>query len=108
MLDIGYRYYYNGNTRVRRGVITTMNNMNYLTLVYVSGFYKESVTDWDVVYSSHRFVHNIGVAWGFQRNYNNRTSIDIYVGPGCTIGNFFILTMQGGIIQKPVLTLLLF
>lgn len=84
-LDVAYRYYYNGRSRANRGVTTAMNNMNYLTFVYNPGIYQKAVYTYYDYQTKPALQHTIGVGWGFQRNYANRISLDMHVGPGCVI-----------------------
>ncbi|MBX3252861.1 MAG: DUF3575 domain-containing protein [Chitinophagaceae bacterium] len=85
--DVAYRYYYNGKKRAEEGLTTSLNNMNYFTFVYNAGIYKETIPGYYEDETKLRVQHVIGIAWGFQRNYNNRISIDVNVGPGCAISS---------------------
>lgn len=86
-LEAAYRYYYNGNRRANKGLATAMNNMNYFTFVYSPALYNEAVFEVYEYKEKLRLQHTIGVAWGFQRNYKSRISLDVYVGPGCTLSS---------------------
>lgn len=84
--EAAYRYYYNYRRRANKGLTTAMNNMNYVTFVYNPSIYNEEIILMNYETEKKlRMLHTIGIAWGFQRNYNNRISLDMYVGPGCAI-----------------------
>ena len=98
--DLAYRYYYNGKKRANEGRTTSLNNMNYFTFVYNPSIYKETISDYYTSETKLRMQHLIGIAWGFQRNYNNRISIDVNVGPGCAISSSYDINMDGQYYSK--------
>jgi hypothetical protein len=77
-----YRYYYNANRRGERRKNTKMNNLNYVSFITEI----VSITEWlpfsDHFEKKHRALNNFGLIWGLQRNYHNRFSLDLNVGPG--------------------------
>lgn len=95
-LETGYRYYYNGNKRASKGVNTSLNSMNYLTFVYQPGFNDWAISDDYITEFKKRFTNTFGIAWGFQRNYENRISLDVYIGPACILASSTKINQQGG------------
>jgi hypothetical protein len=77
-----YRYYYNAARRKRKGKTTEMNSMNYIAPVYNMVLSAWGVTRDDYVEENRRPVHSVLLAWGLQRNYTNRFSIDFNAGAG--------------------------
>ena len=77
-----YRYYYNGAKRLAKGKRTEMNSMNYLTAVFESVFSKRHTHKVNYVEKNIRPINSLGLAWGLQRNYKKRFSLDLYVGLG--------------------------
>jgi len=75
-LDVSFRNYYNYKRRSGRGLRTEMNSLNYIAPAYmVTAIKISSATSTDI-------VHQIGVVWGFQRNYPGRFSLDFNIGAG--------------------------
>lgn len=79
---VQYRHYYNGAKRSRKGRRTEMNSMNYISAV-AETFFSKIPLDGGEVRENRRFVTKLGAAWGMQRNYKGRFSIDFYLGAGC-------------------------
>lgn len=77
-LGLQYRYYYNGNKRASRDKRTDMNSMNYVAVVTEASFYKDNSYNLD----KSRIQKIFGAAWGFQRNYAKRFSLDLNLGIG--------------------------
>ena len=96
-----YRYYYNGSRRADKGYTTALNNMNYFSLVYIPSVTNVAISDAYFDETRKRVVHTIGIAWGFQRNYRNRISLDLYIGPGCMIGKSTDINASGQYYSKP-------
>src|SRR6187431_2530346 len=78
-LSLQYRYYYNAAKRDAKGKRTEMNSLNYVTAIAEVDFYREYVspTEKDI-----RALNVFGIAWGFQRNYPKRFSLDLSFGLG--------------------------
>jgi hypothetical protein len=78
-LSLQYRYYYNAAKRNAKGKRTEMNSLNYVTAIGEVDFYREnlSFTENDL-----RTLKVFGIAWGFQRNYPKRFSLDLSFGLG--------------------------
>ena len=78
-LSLQYRYYYNAAKRNAKGKRTEMNSLNYVTALAEVDFYREqlSFTEDDL-----RTLKVFGIAWGLQRNYPKRFSLDLSVGLG--------------------------
>jgi hypothetical protein len=94
------RYHYNFQQRIKAHKNTSHNSANY---VAVAGKYAISYTtshfyDGRITAKSTSYYPNAGIVWGFQRNYRNRLSLDINIGPSISspliyhefdfIGNF--------------------
>jgi hypothetical protein len=86
-LTLQYRYYYNGNKRTSKEKRIEMNSMNYISIVTDASFYKDNRYD----LNKSRIMKTFGAAWGFQRNYSRRFSLDINVGIGYAFGKETIL-----------------
>ena len=80
--DVQYRYYYNSKKRAEKGKRTEMNSMNYLTAAFEMVLSKRHPHYVNYVENNIRPINTIGLAWGFQRNYKNRFSLDFYAGLG--------------------------
>ena len=76
-----YRYYYNGNKRVLKGKRTQMNSMNYVNAVFEANFSSRPFHT-NPIETHRRFINSLGLAWGLQRNYPKRFSLDLYFGFG--------------------------
>jgi len=77
-LALQYRYYYNAGKRNAKGRRVEMNSLNYLAGVVETDFYREIVS-----YDGQtelRAAKIFGIAWGFQRNYPKRFSLDLNLG----------------------------
>jgi hypothetical protein len=78
-LSLQYRYYYNAAKRNARGKRTEMNSLNYLSAITEVDFYKEYIS---LDEKGIRALKIVGFAWGFQRNYQKRFSLDLNLGLG--------------------------
>ena len=79
-LGLQYRYYYNAEKRKAKGKRIAMNSMNYLSALAETNFYRETVSpDGE---KELRALKVLRVAWGFQRNYPKRFSLDLSFGLG--------------------------
>ena len=56
-----------------------MNSLNYVTAIAEVDFYREYVTPTE---KDLRTLNVLGIAWGFQRNYPKRFSLDLSFGLG--------------------------
>lgn len=78
-LAMQYRYYYNGKKRFERDKRIEMNSMNYVTAAFETIFSKRPfVTGFEE--NNYRLLNSFGLAWGFQRNYKKRFSLDLNLG----------------------------
>ena len=77
-----YRYYYNGAKRLAKEKRTEMNSMNYVTAVFESVFTKRHTRNINYTEKNMRPINSLGLAWGLQRNYLKRFSLDLNVGLG--------------------------
>lgn len=90
-VTLQYRYYYNGNRRTEKGKRTAMNSMNYFNIVTEAEFYTDKSWDQDV----SRVWKLVGTAWGFQRNYSKRFSLDINIGLGYAFSRKTVMGYPG-------------
>ena len=77
-----YRYYYNSEKREAKGKRIQMNSLNYLASIVEVTFSKGSISSSYVTEKDRRAINVAGIAWGFQRNYPKRFSLDINLGAG--------------------------
>ena len=82
-LAMQYRYYYNAAKRQAKEKRTEMNSLNYITAVFETVFSKAAISD--IYYKEYKVrpVNTVGLAWGLQRNYKSRFSLDLNLGLGC-------------------------
>ena len=79
-LALQYRYYYNAGRRKGKGKRTEMNSLNYLSAIAEINLYRERVAiDGEKEFRTSKIFR---VAWGIQRNYPKRFSVDLSFGPG--------------------------
>lgn len=81
-LALQYRYYYNNRQRLAKSRRTEKNSLNYMSVIAETDFTKNSISSSYLVEEDRRPVYSIGVAWGFQRNYPKRFSLDLNLGGG--------------------------
>lgn len=83
-----YRYYYNSAAREAKGKRVEMNSLNYVSFILETTLITQKTLLEDYTKKDHHLVKELGIAWGFQRNYSNRFSLDLNVG----VGYFFAKT----------------
>ena len=76
-----YRYYYNSGQRAAGGKNTKMNNLNYISFIVETTVTTERILLLDHVEKNHPAINKLVIAWGLQRNYKSRFSLDLNVGP---------------------------
>ena len=76
-----YRYYYNAGQREAKGKNTKMNNLNYVSFIFETTLITEKILFVDHVEKKYPAINKFGIAWGLQRNYKSRFSLDLNVGP---------------------------
>ena len=81
-LTLQYRYYYNSAKREAKGKRTEINSLNYVCAIVETTFSKESISSSYYPEKNHRAINIFGLAWGIQRNYQKRFSLDLNLGPG--------------------------
>jgi len=81
-LDLQYRYYYNAAKRKAKGKRTEMNSLNYLMGMFQTFFSRNALSDSFLVEYKRRPINSFAVAWGLQRNYKSRFSLDLNMGLG--------------------------
>jgi hypothetical protein len=81
-LAFQYRYYYNNKQRMTKGKRTEKNSLNYLSIIAETNFTRNSLSSSYLIEEDRRPVYDIGIAWGFQRNYLRRLSFDLNIGAG--------------------------
>lgn len=81
-LTLQYRYYYNFARRQNKEKRTELNSLNYITAIWGTVLSKKRVNS--SYYTEHkmRTINTVGLAWGMQRNYKSRISIDLDLGLG--------------------------
>jgi hypothetical protein len=79
-LALQYRYYYNAAKRIAKGKRTEMNSLNYISALAETDFYRENVSSNGE--KELRASKVFGIAWGLQRNYPKRFSLDLSFGLG--------------------------
>ena len=96
-LSLQYRYYYNAAKRNAKGKRTEMNSLNYVTAITEVDFYREnlSFTENDL-----RTLKVFGIAWGLQRNYPKRFSLDLSFGLGYVFTNQTTINYAGDYITE--------
>lgn len=77
-----YRYYYNSRQRLAKSRRTEKNSLNYMSVIAETDFTRNSISSSYLVEEDRRPVYSIGVAWGLQRNYPKRFSLDLNLGGG--------------------------
>lgn len=92
--EIGYRYYYNGTVRQRKGKGIEMNSMNYLSSKFGLSYTKAAIQNNRPNEDERRAVYSLGAVWGMQRNYNKRFSLDLQLGIGYGFG---LATQNNGV-----------
>lgn len=81
-LTIQYRYYYNFAKREAKGKRTAMNSLNYVCAILETVFSKAAISSSYYPETNRRAINTFGLAWGFQRNYKKRFSLDLNLGGG--------------------------
>jgi hypothetical protein len=76
-----YRYYYNARTRAGNGKNIKMNNLNYISVITETSIITEKIFLVDHVKKEHSALNKFSIAWGLQRNYKSRFSLDLNFGP---------------------------
>lgn len=77
-----YRYYYNSAKREAKGKRTEMNSLNYVSAISETVFSNGKISSDYLPEEKKRAINILGVAWGFQRNYRKRFSLDLNLGIG--------------------------
>ena len=99
-ITLQYRYYYNFKRREDKGKRTEMNSLNYMAGILVTIFSKGSISSSYVTERDRRAINVFGVAWGFQRNYPKRFSLDINFGPGYLYTRVTTINNTGQLMTK--------
>jgi len=97
-----YRYYYNFKKREKKGRRTNMNNLNYICAISQLNFTKGRIEESDYTEEDLRAITTLGAAWGMQRNYPKRFSLDLSLGLGYFFGKATRDDGMGGIITPTV------
>jgi hypothetical protein len=95
-----YRYYYNGDKRLQKNKRTEMNSMNYVAVIGETVFSKMPMNSSYLEETSRRAVSRLGVAWGLQRNFEKRFSLDLNLGLGYLFANGTTYDMTGAKVKK--------
>ena len=97
-----YRYYYNAVRRQAGGKRTAMNSMNYLGPLYTIAFSSRSISSSYQGEYNRRPVHTAVLAWGIQRNYTRRFSLDCNAGVGIDFANTSLYNQNDDVIDKNI------
>ncbi|MFI5132166.1 MAG: hypothetical protein ACHQFX_19330, partial [Chitinophagales bacterium] len=81
-LALQYRYYYNFAKREAKGRRTEMNSLNYVCAILQTVFSKGAISSSYYNETNRRPVYTFGLAWGLQRNFPKRFSLDFNLGGG--------------------------
>lgn len=99
-----YRYYYNGMKRMEMEKRTEMNSMNYVAVISEVIFSKMRLTNDYFDESSRRGITRFGIAWGLQRNYKQRFSLDLNLGLGYMFAKGTTYNYSGQLTTKTITT----
>jgi hypothetical protein len=99
-ISLQYRYYYNLNSRLAKGKRTEMNSLNYLTSIIETTFSKGRISPAHFDETKRRAINALGLAWGFQRNYPRRFSLDLNFGAGYLYGKVTTMDLSGQSLSK--------
>ena len=77
-----------------------MNSMNYLAFVSEFMASKAAIADDYVNEDSRRLVSKFGIAWGLQRNYAGRFSLDLNLGLGYLISKGTTINSNGRLVKN--------
>ena len=94
-LGLQYRYYYNYEKRKTKGKRTDKNSLNYVTALAQAIFTKNRLSSSYLPEENIRPIYSIGPAWGFQRNYPKRFSLDLSLGLGYAFASSTTLDQFG-------------
>lgn len=81
-VQLQYRFYYNYQKRQEKVKRTALNSLNYISPTFQFVFSDRRTSSEYFFESKRRAMNTIGAVWGFQRNYNNRLSLDFNIGLG--------------------------
>jgi len=97
---ISYRYYYNSAKRQSKGKRTDMNSLNYLSPIFKTIFSKQRISTSYYQEENRRPIYITAIAWGIQRNYMKRFSLDLNLGLGYLLTKSTMPDDSGQIITK--------
>lgn len=98
---IQYRYYYNYKQREAKGKRTEMNSLNYVCPIWQTVFSNASISSDYLTENKKRALNLFGVAWGLQRNYKKRFSLDLNLGAGYVFAKT-TTTISGQLVNKNI------
>jgi len=101
-LMLQYRYYYNLAKRENKGKRTEMNSANYVSPIFETVFYKVRISDVEYTGKDRTAINTLGLAWGLQRNYKWRFSLDLNMGVGYRFGGRAELDNNGKVFINSV------
>ncbi len=99
-LAVQYRYYYNYARREEREKRTEMNSLNYVCAIIETVFAKWAINSSSYDEANRRPVSTVGLAWGLQRNYPKRFSLDLNIGGGYVYGKETTVDDTGQFVSK--------
>jgi hypothetical protein len=101
-LTLHYRYYYNSAKREAKGKRVEMNSLNYVSSILETTFSKGSISSSYYTEKNRRAINILGIAWGFQRNYKKRFSLDFDLGIGYLFTKGTTIDYTGQYITKNI------
>jgi hypothetical protein len=102
VLNLQYRYYYNGMKRRERGRRTDMNSMDYVAGTWETWFTKAPLDGGSIERDSRRPATTLGAVWGLQRNYQNRFSLDLNLGMGYRFAKTTNMSLTGQPLERSI------
>ena len=79
-----------------------MNSLNYVCAIIESTFSKDAISSSYYPEKDRRGINTLGLAWGFQRNYSKRFSLDLSIGPGFLYTRVTTVNETGQFITKKI------
>lgn len=102
VLNLQYRYYYNGLKRREKGRRTDMNSMDYIAGTWETWFTRAPLDGGSIERDSRRPATTLGAVWGLQRNYRNRFSLDLNLGMGYRFAKTTNVSLTGQPMERRI------
>jgi hypothetical protein len=82
-VSMQYRVYSDPSRRIAKGRSTANNSMNFFAFHFQSRYFDTNLGIFDLFdLRFHGLQNNLGVVWGIQRNYPDKTSLSAFIGGG--------------------------